>query len=514
MPCLILTGHPCSGKSYVARLIRQRALALTLAQRERERQQQDEETTTNNKASSPTEKESGSSLPELMQSTTLLEIDTVMIIDEATVCVDTLLRQSGTGKSSSSSTSAACFASTTMEKETRASLKAAFDRALSQATCSNTLVLLDSLNYIKGYRYELHCLSKAHQQRHGVVWILQTDTCVKDEWISSHGADTLPLLEELRLRYEPPDERNRWDQPLYKVYNNRRITTASDTTTTTEQDVLAKSIYNMHGLKTSTTATTSTSNDNSSATPLLSTTTTAVKKPKKTAKSTFKRKFTPKTMPPTQSSSSSLLPVEETLSSLTLSHPTNVPTTTESVVPQSPTPASTRGNNVASSTIDRSKLSLQDQIDYLLLDFLNASKTNLNLQTGISTQVQVSKNADYLHTVDVVTQQVIRSIRSSNHPTKRNDDHTTDKIDNDSPQSIRSLTITIAGQAHQVTVTNLLLDGLSWSELQTLRTQYLQWVAVYPPNDSSSSSSSSLEMTIAKSFVDYIGAQQKTRRLL
>ncbi len=41
---------------------------------------------------------------------------------------------------------------------TRAALKSAAERC----TTRGTIVILDSMNYIKGYRYELFCVSRAH----------------------------------------------------------------------------------------------------------------------------------------------------------------------------------------------------------------------------------------------------------------------------------------------------------------------------------------------------------------
>ncbi len=44
------------------------------------------------------------------------------------------------------------------EKLTRAALKSAVERH----TTRERIVILDSMNYIKGYRYELYCVSRAH----------------------------------------------------------------------------------------------------------------------------------------------------------------------------------------------------------------------------------------------------------------------------------------------------------------------------------------------------------------
>lgn len=53
------------------------------------------------------------------------------------------------------------------EKMTRGSLKGATDRNLSK----DTVVISDSLNYIKGYRYELYCIARAAGTRLLVVCI-------------------------------------------------------------------------------------------------------------------------------------------------------------------------------------------------------------------------------------------------------------------------------------------------------------------------------------------------------
>ena len=184
MPCLILTGHPCAGKSTFAQVLKERSL----------------------------KHRSGL-------------IDNVVILNEECVCVN--------------QTKAECYATSQAEKATRSALKAELDRSLAP----RTLVILDSMNYIKGYRYELHCLSKAAGERHGVVWILNSVDVVR-QWNQGRYPDQ--LLEELIQRYEPPDARNRWDQPLYRV----DLTPCGDNSTTNQaaQDALQRSVYNMHSL--------------------------------------------------------------------------------------------------------------------------------------------------------------------------------------------------------------------------------------------------------------------------
>jgi len=50
------------------------------------------------------------------------------------------------------------YMDSTHEKFSRGLLKAAVDREVS---VTDTIVISDSLNYIKGYRYELYCIARA-----------------------------------------------------------------------------------------------------------------------------------------------------------------------------------------------------------------------------------------------------------------------------------------------------------------------------------------------------------------
>lgn len=53
------------------------------------------------------------------------------------------------------------------EKGTRGALKGASDHRLN----SECYVIVDSLNYIKGYRYELYCTARTFRTPHCVVWV-------------------------------------------------------------------------------------------------------------------------------------------------------------------------------------------------------------------------------------------------------------------------------------------------------------------------------------------------------
>ncbi|KAK2565179.1 Protein KTI12-like protein [Acropora cervicornis] len=60
------------------------------------------------------------------------------------------------------------YAASSSEKELRGLLKSSVERLISR----DDIVILDSLNYIKGFRYELYCVAKAHKTTHCVVSVV------------------------------------------------------------------------------------------------------------------------------------------------------------------------------------------------------------------------------------------------------------------------------------------------------------------------------------------------------
>ena len=83
------------------------------------------------------------------------------------------------------------------------------------------IVIVDSLNYIKGYRYELYCLSK-HVKTPQCILHCDVSPDVALTWNSSRRDETEryapDVFDSLVMRYEKPDSRNRWDSPLFVVY--------------------------------------------------------------------------------------------------------------------------------------------------------------------------------------------------------------------------------------------------------------------------------------------------------
>lgn len=80
------------------------------------------------------------------------------------------------------------------------------------------VVVFDSLNNIKGYRYELWCITRSAGTRYCMVHVdTPADTC--RQWNAARDGDSYSeeIFEDLAGRFERPDARNRWDAPLFTV---------------------------------------------------------------------------------------------------------------------------------------------------------------------------------------------------------------------------------------------------------------------------------------------------------
>jgi len=83
----------------------------------------------------------------------------------------------------------------------------------------DTILIVDALNYIKGFRYQLYCAAREFKLRVCTVYVVATPELCK-RWNSERGdglgysADT---LDNLIARYEEPSSMVRWDSPLFTV---------------------------------------------------------------------------------------------------------------------------------------------------------------------------------------------------------------------------------------------------------------------------------------------------------
>jgi len=132
------------------------------------------------------------------------------------------------------------------EKMHRGAFKAAVHRAISK----DTVVLADSLNYIKGFRYELFCLCREAGTSHAVVYcdtpreeaekrnqarpIEAEEGEGEEEEEKKEGegeeGEKMPsfgyspsLFDDIWRRMERPDGKNRWDSPLFDAKNGEEM---------------------------------------------------------------------------------------------------------------------------------------------------------------------------------------------------------------------------------------------------------------------------------------------------
>ncbi|CAG8979199.1 hypothetical protein HYALB_00011679 [Hymenoscyphus albidus] len=110
------------------------------------------------------------------------------------------------------------------EKDARATIYGAVKRVLS----NKDIVILDGGNYIKGWRYQLYCESKAVRTPHCVVHVgtsVDAARAVNESRLAEDsegkGEEDLPYEKEcwenLVFRYEEPNAFARWDSPLFTV---------------------------------------------------------------------------------------------------------------------------------------------------------------------------------------------------------------------------------------------------------------------------------------------------------
>ncbi|EJD02833.1 chromatin associated protein KTI12 [Fomitiporia mediterranea MF3/22] len=119
------------------------------------------------------------------------------------------------------------------EKPARASLFTAMQRAIGK----DTIVIVDGMNYIKGYRYQMYCAAREHRIRVCTVFVVaKPEQCrewnaAREEESDSYSTATYVLqiaavyrlfhqslrLDNLIMRYEEPSSMVRWDSPLFTV---------------------------------------------------------------------------------------------------------------------------------------------------------------------------------------------------------------------------------------------------------------------------------------------------------
>ena len=115
------------------------------------------------------------------------------------------------------------------EKEARGKIRSAAEKLISP----DTVTIIDSANYIKGFRYELWCVARAASTTCCcVVPVSNYDDCRKRNSERQEKTYTKQQFEELLLRWEEPDKNRRWESPLIPVLDEESI----------EEDILISAI--------------------------------------------------------------------------------------------------------------------------------------------------------------------------------------------------------------------------------------------------------------------------------
>ena len=108
------------------------------------------------------------------------------------------------------------------EKRVRGEIKSEAVRKIHR----DDVLILDGLNYIKGFRYELYCASKAAKTTQCTV---HCDVSAEDAWGWNVGRPdegerySKDTFDALVARYEAPVGANRWDAPLFLSLASRPV---------------------------------------------------------------------------------------------------------------------------------------------------------------------------------------------------------------------------------------------------------------------------------------------------
>ncbi|XP_022775892.1 protein KTI12 homolog, partial [Durio zibethinus] len=92
------------------------------------------------------------------------------------------------------------------------------DRSISK----DNIIIVNSLNSVKSYRYELWCLACAAGIRYRVLYCdvgeVQCRKWNEERREKGEAAHKDGIFEDLVRRFEKPDRRNRWDSPLLQLW--------------------------------------------------------------------------------------------------------------------------------------------------------------------------------------------------------------------------------------------------------------------------------------------------------
>ena len=107
------------------------------------------------------------------------------------------------------------YADSKKEKSVRSDTKSAAQRMLN----TSDVLIIDGSNYIKGYRYEIYCMTKLYKTPQCTI---HCDIPIEHAWLWNERRlereqYSREIFDALVMRYETPDSKNRWDAPLFSV---------------------------------------------------------------------------------------------------------------------------------------------------------------------------------------------------------------------------------------------------------------------------------------------------------
>ena len=278
------------------------------------------------------------------------------------------------------------------------------------------------------------------------------------------------MRQELVMRYEPPDQRNRWDKPLWRIDVASTLdpaiwkssmgnkTNSNEGEKSSAEHILEQSVYNMHSLRdaitdeSQSTAATSKTKKKSSFKRAGGGASARFRRPQQCQSdqggSTTEKEEQEELKPPAQD--------QQTTTSSTSTHATTTKT------PQSPKPQSM--NELIDSLLDAFLLDVQP------------------LQEGYSTKLQSSAPPNVLHDIDAISKQCMNAF------------FTAQKVQ--LPPGGGGGTVQVPLKDGTV-IRMALKRSVSVVEMKQWRRQYIRWVATNPPSDTT-------EVGISTSWLSYI----------
>lgn len=114
------------------------------------------------------------------------------------------------------------YADSNKEKHIRSLLKSEVLRLIKPTN----VVILDALNYIKGYRYEIFCGTKSNKSNQCTI---HTEINRDQSWGFNQKRENeferydRSTYDALMMRYEEPNGNNRWDSPLFMIFPEQEL---------------------------------------------------------------------------------------------------------------------------------------------------------------------------------------------------------------------------------------------------------------------------------------------------